>query len=228
MSLSEALEILELTSANITLAELKSRYRQKAQQVHPDKGGSSQDFISVRKAFTTIRDYLIGGKKETYSKQNRNQQESYEYKKTEQTQEDFWKTKYQQTYAELTVSQKRFEEIFGQLKNYESQINRIIVIFNSGQKLLQVARQNLQAKLQKLDEVFESEQQKIKSKYEKTWLDMLLNRQKMDKFEYVKLNNHLVSQINDQESKLIRSYHQEIEAIYQELMSQIYSTLSES
>ena len=43
--------------ATATLDEVKSAYRQKVKEVHPDQGGDEDDFKRVREAYTTAKQH---------------------------------------------------------------------------------------------------------------------------------------------------------------------------
>jgi hypothetical protein len=57
MRLREAYEILGV-SHNADIGEVKSAYRKKVLQVHPDKGGSAHEFIRVQAAYEIICEFL--------------------------------------------------------------------------------------------------------------------------------------------------------------------------
>ena len=60
MTLSEAYRILGL-STDATFAEVKTAYRRRVAEVHPDRGGSAAEFIRVRAAFEILRGLLALG-----------------------------------------------------------------------------------------------------------------------------------------------------------------------
>jgi hypothetical protein len=51
---AQALQILGL-SIPVTQSEIEDRYRRLAMQHHPDKGGDSEDFVSLQQAVDTLR-----------------------------------------------------------------------------------------------------------------------------------------------------------------------------
>ena len=60
MTLSEAYRILGL-STDATLAEVKTAYRRKVADAHPDRGGSAAEFIRVRAAYEILAGLLKQG-----------------------------------------------------------------------------------------------------------------------------------------------------------------------
>ncbi len=53
MTLSEAYRILGLSN-EATLAEVKTAYRRKVAEAHPDRGGTAAEFIRVRAAYEIL------------------------------------------------------------------------------------------------------------------------------------------------------------------------------
>ncbi|MBJ7554584.1 DNA-J related domain-containing protein [Marinomonas spartinae] len=49
-----ALEILHIDSKNPTKEEIKKQYRKLAHQAHPDRGGDTEQFISLRQAYECL------------------------------------------------------------------------------------------------------------------------------------------------------------------------------
>jgi curved DNA-binding protein CbpA len=222
MQLEEALNILDLSFESLEINSLKKAYQQKAKETHPDKGGKAEDFIIVRNAYTFLRDYLLKGKTTHTNYQSENTKTE-----SEQENQDFWKIKYQETYYE---KEKFFSEnnyLWKTVKSYESQINRIVIIFNTGQKLLSKAQENIQNILAKIDEIYNQELEKIKKKYNSSWSDLILSRKKLSKYEFVMSQNNLVQQINRLEQEELKKYNDKIKEIYSQIMNQIHNTLSE-
>jgi exonuclease VII small subunit len=230
MNIHQAQEILNISSLDISISELKSAYRLKAQETHPDKGGSSAEFIAVRTAFTTIRDYLLSDSKTStdYTQSDRSQStpESESHSTNDTDQSIFWQSKYQEAFQQLHQSTLQNQSLWDSVKQYEDQINQIINIFNTGQNLLRDAQTQVNERLQRLDDLYEKEQQNLKKKFQKGWLDLLLDRKKMSQQDYVQLHNHLIRSINQEEQKIINEYHQKTTAIYREIMSTIHTVLS--
>ena len=54
MTLGDCLKTLGLPEGGVTLKQLKSAFRKKAIETHPDKGGNTEDFIEVKKAYDAI------------------------------------------------------------------------------------------------------------------------------------------------------------------------------
>jgi DnaJ domain len=57
IQLQKSLNLLELDMP-FTMEELKRSYRAKAFQLHPDKGGSQESFVSLSEAYRYLRNYL--------------------------------------------------------------------------------------------------------------------------------------------------------------------------
>lgn len=241
---TEAAEVLGISLQGLDEAKLKSAYRQMAQKVHPDKGGSAEDFIRVRKAFTTLRDYLYNGSPKTdytgnsqgYKKNynhdySGNYQSSYDSTNQNHTESEntaqFWQSKYQEIYYQLQQAQSLNTKLKVVNETYEGQFNKLIMIFNTGQELLSKNTRDFQDRLDNLDIQYNEAIQKLKKKARQSWGDMLLGRKKMTQNEYILANNQIVNHFQELEQAVVKSYYTSTQTIYSEIMSQFYNTLSE-
>jgi hypothetical protein len=64
MTRSDAMKELGIKDAQFTEKDLKSAYRKRSMETHPDKGGSSDEFVRVADAYETL---LGGGGSSTFS-----------------------------------------------------------------------------------------------------------------------------------------------------------------
>jgi curved DNA-binding protein CbpA len=237
MNLHEAEDLLGIKISNVTESELKSAYRKKAQLVHPDKGGSAKDFIQVRKAYTLLRDHLLRADNTNpnnsasanyssgFKESTDNDYKSKTYTEPEFDQVDFWRKKYQEVYQKYQQTLLQNQKLWEVTNNYEAQINDLILVFNSGQKMLVKATNEFQNQLKKLDEEYHRQMNKLKKDYNQTWLGLFFGK-KMDQNEYIRRNNLIIQKFQKSEQAIIAEYYSTTQAIYKEMLKQFYQTLS--
>ena len=57
MDLNEAFLLLGVSRTS-NLTEVKKAYREKSHAVHPDRGGSAEQFLQLNKAYSVVKDEL--------------------------------------------------------------------------------------------------------------------------------------------------------------------------
>lgn len=110
--INEAYKLLGLNSSS-NLSEIKNAYRKKVLKTHPDKGGSSNEFILINQAFELLLKINFKNKKESISNNNLTELKQITREKP--------KTKNMMFYLEITLS----EAFFGVKKIIQIKRNKI-------------------------------------------------------------------------------------------------------
>ena len=110
--INEAYKLLGLNSSS-NLSEIKNAYRKKVLKTHPDKGGSSNEFILINQAFELLLKINFKNKKESNSNNNLTELKQITREKP--------KTKNMIFYLEITLS----EAFFGVKKIIQIKRNKI-------------------------------------------------------------------------------------------------------
>ena len=110
--INEAYKLLGLNSSS-NLSEIKNAYRKKVLKTHPDKGGSSNEFILINQAFELLLKINLKNKKDSISNNNLTEIKQITREKP--------KTKNMMFYLEITLS----EAFFGVKKIIQIKRNKI-------------------------------------------------------------------------------------------------------
>ena len=226
MPLNEAVQILGL-SPDISLLskqDLKEAYRKKAQLTHPDKGGTSDEFIKVRKAYTTIRDFLLN------KSMNGNEYAQSGSEKSESTysnQNASWEDRYKDLWARYERMSIQNSQLWQQSKTYEQQIGFLIDIFNQNRDRVNTAVDRFNNLMKNLDSNYHDKEKQLKSHYDRSWWEYVVPTAKMTKEEYVHQHNQLVRSVQVQEQDILDQYNTTLRTIYEETLNSFYSILSQ-
>lgn len=243
MNLESSLELFGLTSLEgQTDATLRKIYHQLAQKYHPDKGGSTAEFIKVRKAYVILKTAIINPESQTKEQKERSDRESKYYSSSNQkstdsesrqnddskesgpkyqdynTQYDPFKKEYpyQQAYKQAIEQVRKYENIFN------SQIQTIKTTHTSINQLHEryiANRNNLQ---KSLDESLEDLEKKKGGK----WWHGFAGVQPMDESFYIKQYNHYVQSFNSEVTKIDSEYQEDLSRIYERGFEQIIDLLN--
>jgi len=168
--LAQALDLFGLDNLdNQTEKTLKKLYHKLAFISHPDRGGDSQDFIEIRRAYSTLKEVL----ETRYFEGEKNKQGGC--------------IDYKEAYKKSNKIVKKYQEIFN---------NQIKVINNSSYRINQIIKEYDQDKLS-LEMWLEENQEKIKSKYKPVWWKEFLPGRKITPEEYHYYNSELINLYNE-------------------------------
>jgi hypothetical protein len=184
--------------------KLKKRYQDLVKIYHPDKGGEEKVFIAVRESYIFVRDYL-----ENPSIQSLNDEINTEDQS-----------------AEIANLTSYIESLKTHIQDYEAMINYQISAISRLKPELEDAHEMYVKSLETLKVWYSSEKQKLQKQYEKSWMDLLVGRQKMTEAEYIAYHNSLTETYNAEILKFEQDYSDKIIEIYQHLIGEIVGTYS--
>jgi curved DNA-binding protein CbpA len=192
---------------SVTLEDLKKQYHHLAQRYHPDKGGSGDDFIKLREAYTFLQDYLANPKFD-------NSKESSE------------KTNFNEMVNDLNKYKKAFSHSQVKIREYETMISRQINLISSFQSNLQSGINFGKNQDGKLRSILDEELDKLKKKYNSNWWKQPLGIHTMSEFEYNSHYNALVDEFNTIKQKQDNEYIDNLLSLYKGLVNQIVDIIN--
>jgi hypothetical protein len=184
--------------------KLKKRYQDLVKIYHPDKGGEEKVFIAVRESYIFVRDYLENPTIDF------NEDASNESNITE----------------EINQLNIYIESLKTHIQDYEAMINYQISAISRLNPELENAHEMYLKSLETLKVWYSSEKQKHQKQYEKSWMDLLVGRQKMTEAEYIAYHNSLTETYNAEILKFEQDYSNKIIEIYQHLIGEVVGTYS--
>jgi curved DNA-binding protein CbpA len=206
-TLTESLAFFHLSSLqNQTQDTIKTQYHELAKKYHPDKGGSSEQFILLRNCYHTLKKALDGDTFENttnygeYGAQNAFKRQAEQYK---------------QAYEKLIKVVDRYEELFNtQIRIINTSSNHINTTISTYENTRKQYNDELTDRLETLEK-----------QYRPGFWKGLLQRHTMTYSEYVQQNNQYVGQFQKHLSDLDSQYLETLVKHYQATMSQIIKTM---
>lgn len=191
----------------VTLDDLKKRYHHLAQMYHPDKGGSSDEFIKLREAYTFLQDYLanpgieenLGGKE---------------------------KTEFDDILKDLNKYKKAFVNSQTKIHEYENMISSQINLISSFQGNLQSGIEFGKNQDDRLRSVLDEELDKLKKQYNSSWWKQPLGIRTMSEGDYNYQYNALIDEYNNIKQKQDSEYIDNLLLLYRGLVNQIVDIIN--
>jgi DnaJ domain len=208
MNLKDSLQWFELVSVDeLTLDVLKKGYHRLAQKYHPDRGGSSDDFIKLREAYTFLQDYLANPYRDDGEQTNSTQD-------------------LDQVLRDLERYKVAFAHSQGKIHGYESMITKQIDLISSFQTNLQNGISRGKQSEDELRVILDNELTKLKKKYDSGWWKQSLGIRSMSEQEYTEHYNALIDEYNSLRRKQDDQYIENLLALYRGLVNQIIDLIN--
>ena len=195
------------TIKGIKLEDLKKRYHHLAQMYHPDKGGSSEDFIKLREAYTFLQEYLANPR-------------------SERKQEDKQNTEFDQVIKDLDRYKKAFAKSQVKIHEYEAMITSQINLISNFQSGLQSGINFGNNQDGRLRSILDEELGKLKGKYNSSWWKQPLGIKTMSEGEYNYQYNALIDEFNNIKQKQDNEYIDNLLSLYRTLINEIVNTIN--
>ena len=192
---------------NVTLDDLKKRYHHLAQMYHPDKGGSSDDFIKLREAYTFLQDYLANPRSEEKSRGGE-------------------KTEFDGIFEELHRYKKAFASSQVKIHEYETMISSQINLISGFQSNLQSGINFGKNQDGRLRSVLDEELEKLKKQYNSSWWKQPLGIKTMSESDYNYRYNALIDEFNNIKQKQDDEYIDNLLSLYRGLVNQIVDIIN--
>ncbi len=183
--IQKALQIYGYDSINeISMIDLKQRYKVLAKKHHPDRGGEEEMFIAIREWYQLLRDEL-----ENPSIPHNNTQEL--------------------TQLEQIISNQQ-----NRIQEYETMITSQVHIITQIQPLLDNAHKLHTENIDSLDRWYNLQLEKLKAAYESSFMDILLNKTKLTQNQNIIEKNSIIKSYNSQLLSLEQDYTKQLLEIY--------------
>jgi curved DNA-binding protein CbpA len=234
MNLEDSLKVFGLPNLEgQTETTLKKRYHLLAQKYHPDKGGSTKDFIALRRAYIYLRTHLIDPSKQSqsqnrkYSKEQQyyeNSSSSSSYKSTDTSQSRSNKTE-QPSHEEALRYKEAYEKAIDQIKQYEHILNSQVEIVNRTNKIIDKKYSNYSVVRDSLKKQLDERLATLEKQYNRSWWQYMIPVPKISRDEYIQSYNNLVGSYNNEIKNIDQEYVNGILETYQLSFQQIIEYL---
>ena len=209
MLLLEAAEIFSLTTLQgLTSEALKRRYHTLAQKYHPDKGGTAEEFIRLRQAYTVLKDAL---RRHTPLHESDSTSQTETQNTTQTPPPDFnqlWKNfqELQKAYQDLSTLHHKWDQTFNlQIKIINQTVNRINEYAKRYNHHYTTTEQILKQQLEQLE-----------THYRRKWWEQLVRVPKLSEEQYILRHNELIKQYNQEVRTLNKRYNEQVTGAYQQ------------
>ncbi len=227
MTLHKALSLFQFASIDsVTTDKIKKRYLDLAQKKHPDKGGSTQEFIELKDAYAYLKKFVtesgetVSSSYTSYSNTTSNKS-NYSTHSTSQSTTNNTKYTADKEYVkqletvnvELTEQNKKYYSV---LMNYESILNKEIEIFNKmSSKLTKIANDfNKSSEKNRVER--DKNIEELKKQYSPAFKDLINPFQRrIDNEEFLWRQNSIIQEYEDVKQELESTFLNAMVEVYQ-------------
>jgi curved DNA-binding protein CbpA len=229
MTLQKALSVFQFDSINTVTTELiKKRYLDLAQKRHPDKGGTTDEFIELKEAYVYLKKFVSDTDTDNVSYSNfTNASEGYAKSngntKTKQSTPPPVNNSYQvdRDYVreletvnnELTEQNKNYYTV---LMNYESILNKEIEVFNKMNTKLTKIASDFNQSTEKNKQERDKSTEELKKQYSPAFKDLINPFQRrIDNEEYMWRQNTIIQDYEEKKQELETNFLNAMVDVYQ-------------
>jgi curved DNA-binding protein CbpA len=229
MTLQKALSVFQFDSINTVTTELiKKRYLDLAQKRHPDKGGTTDEFIELKEAYVYLKKFVSDTDTDNVSYSNfTNASEGYAKSngntKTKQSTPPPVNNSYQvdRDYVreletvnnELTEQNKNYYTV---LMNYESILNKEIEVFNKMNAKLTKIASDFNQSTEKNKQERDKSTEELKKQYSPAFKDLINPFQRrIDNEEYMWRQNTIIQDYEEKKQELETNFLNAMVDVYQ-------------
>lgn len=226
MTLQKALSLFQFASIDsVTTEIIRKRYLDLAQKKHPDKGGSTQEFIELKDAYAYLKKFVsesnesVTSNYTTYTNTGSKSSSSNYSSSTSNSSS----TKYsadkeyvkqlETVNVELTEQNKKYYSV---LMNYESILNKEIEIFNKmNSKLTKIANDfNKSSEKNRVER--DKNIEELKKQYSPAFKDLINPFQRrIDNEEFLWRQNSIIQEYEDVKQELESTFLNAMVEVYQ-------------
>ena len=196
------------TLQGLSAEDLKRAYHQLAGKYHPDKGGTAEEFIRLREAYTTLKSALRRG---VDLGDEQVQTPPPEKEATSQTPPNF-----QDLWARYTELQADYQELYSLHVKWDEAFNIQIKIINQTVNRINEYTKYYQRNYTSAERILEQQLQELEEHYQRKWWEQVIRVPKMTEAQYITRHNHLIEQYNAQVRTLNKRYNEQITGAYQQ------------
>ncbi|MGL4758086.1 MAG: DnaJ domain-containing protein [Patescibacteria group bacterium] len=226
MTLQKALSLFQFTSLEtVTVDQIKKRYLDLAQKKHPDKGGSTHEFIELKDAYTYLKKLVSDDQpfanttSQSYNT-TKSEQEKTSYNNSTNSNSgakvsvdrDYLR-QLESVNSELTEQNKKYYSV---LVNYEAMLNKEIELINKmNTKLTKIANDfNSASDKNKKDR--DKQIEELKKQYSPAFKDLINPFQRrIDNEEFLWRQNTIIQEFEETKLELEMNFLNAMVDVYQ-------------
>jgi curved DNA-binding protein CbpA len=199
MNLDQSLALFGLTSLEgQTEDSLKKLYHSLAGKYHPDKGGSSEEFIGLRRAYIYLRTSLLDPKNQSSGGQHTRTEHQSQYSRSESHQQN------QSNGSQSSPNEvdnpyiEAYNKAIEQMKQYEEIFNAQVRLINNTNKLISQQHEDYSLRRESLKKVLDDQLEVLNKHYHRAWWEYVVPIPKMNRNDYVTQHNVIIGAYNTQ------------------------------
>lgn len=220
MPLSEAAQIFTLsTLTGLTSQELKRRYHTLAQKYHPDKGGTAEEFIKLRQAYTALKEAL---RWQTPLEDEPESSQSNTSKASQTPPSNF-----EQLWRDFQALQKDYKELEGLHQKWDQTFNLQIKIINQTVNRINEYAKHYNHHYTTTEQILKQQLTTLETHYRRKWWEQLIRIPKLSEEQYILRHNQLIEQYNREIRTLNKRYNEQITGAYQQAFETFIELIKE-
>jgi len=223
MNMEESLRLFSLPNLDGQSEQtLKKRYHLLAQKYHPDKGGSSEEFIALRKAYVYLRTAILDPSNSTHKQREKYYREKRYYdsdsSSSNATSEDSGSTNTET----INPYKEAYEKAVDQIRQYEDIFNSQVRIINTTNKHIQQRYTSYSSLRDELKSRLDQNLSQLEKRHYRTWWQHVVPVPKIDRQSYIQQYNELVQTYNatvkDVDEKFMESLLQTYQSGFEQII----------
>lgn len=226
MTLTEGLAVFEIASlSGQDEVSLKKKYYHLAQKYHPDRGGSSEQFIKLREAYSYLKNAVQDpgfNKWEDEDDQPEKAQNSGSSSSTYRSNESY---SYEEALNQARTYQDAYEKTRLVVEKYENIFNAQIRVINSTNVKLKTVFEMYETRRKQLELVLQEHQSHLNKQYDRSWWEYILPVSKITQTQYVQRNNDLIREFNQASQAVDDQLVSELIKLYQGNLKEVMDLL---
>jgi curved DNA-binding protein CbpA len=228
MTLIEAATIFGLsTLVGVTPEQLKKTYHELAGKYHPDKGGTVDEFIALRSAYTALQTALRQNKsidEDTEAASSDTTERHYSESETQHTNEP---NNYEELMKKYQSLQREYEELYSIHKRYDEAFNIEIRVINDTVTRINTLSSEYEHNYEHNHTTLQQILQELSDRQYRTWWQYLIPIPKLSREEYIKRHNQYIAEYDEQITSLNNNYTQAITERYKYAFSRFVNLIKE-
>lgn len=217
MTLPHALQVFGLQSLGGQTAEsLKKIYHKQANLHHPDKGGSADEFIALRNAYTTLKDALSTHSRTSQSHSNTRSQSNSSHSRTNASEVNFQELfqRYEQLYSD-------YQSLRESYLSQDTMINYLIKAINASSLSINSIVDRYNHTFDELRQNLDISLSSLKKRKERSWWEYVVPVPKLSQEQYTAEYNRLVDEYNTKVNSLNEEYNSKIISTYKQSFEEL-------
>lgn len=222
MTLQKALSLFQFTSIDtVTSEQIKKRYLDLAQSKHPDKGGTTGEFIELKDAYTYLKKFVIDDENlksdfTSYTNHSTKTSGSSNFNTNNYSNNSVDKDYVRQLELLNTELSDQNKKYYSVLTNYEAMLNKEIEVFNKMNTKLSKIAKDFNVSTAKNKQERDKNIEDLKKQYSPSFKDLINPFQRrIDNEEFLWRQNSIVQEYEDTKQELESNFLNAMVEVYQ-------------